>query len=118
MKKWLIALLVISGILAGGYLLVFKLVVPKSAAVFVPLSWQRIPFGEKRGLVHEYLGKPERTLPGGTERWVQVLTDRKRYLLDIGYGADSIATRYRLSYEVDLLGFSHRSIILEDSLEP
>jgi hypothetical protein len=114
MKKWLIIIGLLLALFIGGYVVVFKLIVPKTAAAFMPVKWQHIPIGQKRVTVHEYLGIPLRK-KGNTYQWEQKINDRKRYVLDVTYN-DTIAVKYFVAYEVQILGFMQRSEISYDTL--
>src|SRR5688572_12028447 len=114
MKKWIIIIGLMMALLIGGYVVVFKLIVPKTAAAFMPVKWQHIPLGQKKTVMHEYLGTPLRKA-GNIYQWEQKIDNRKRYVLDVTYN-DTIAIKYFVAYEVKVLGFIQRSEIKSDSI--
>jgi len=115
MKKWIVIIGLMLALLIGGYVVVFKLIVPKTAEAFMPVKWQNIPIGQKKIAVSEYLGIPVRK-NGNTYQWEQKINDRKRYVLDVTYN-DTIAIRYSVFYEVKMFGFMQRSEISSATLE-
>ncbi len=114
MKKWIVIIGLMLALLIGGYVVVFKLIVPKTAAAFMPVKWQNVPLGQKKSVVGEYLGIPVRK-NGNSYQWEQKINDRKRYVLDVTYN-DTIAIGYDVAYEVKILGWIQRSEIKSDSL--
>lgn len=115
MKKWIIIFGLMLALLIGGYITVFKLIVPKTAAAFMPVKWQNVPIGQKKNAVSEYLGLPVRK-KGNSYQWEQKINDRKRYVLDVSYN-DTIAISYDVGYEVEMFGFTQRSEINSDTLK-
>ena len=116
MKKWMVVAGLLAVLLVAGYFAIFKATVPSVAKAFTPLKWENIPIGEKRILVHEYLGLPDSVMPE-KDLWFSPINDMKRYVLDITYQEDSIARDYSITYEVDLFGLKHESEVASyDSL--
>lgn len=102
-------------LMAGIYVAVFRVLVPKSAAAFMPVHWRNIPLGETRKTVHSYLGSPA-AKSGSADQWVHRLTDHKRYVLKIKYDANGRASYYKLDYEVLYGGFRQSARISTDSV--
>lgn len=117
MKKWLIIIGLLLALFIGGYVAVFKLIVPKTAAAFMPVKWQNIPIGQKRNAVHEYLGAPS-VRDSNKDQWQQKINDMKRYVLDVTYSKDSVAINYNVVYEVEMFGLIQRNKISSDTLKP
>lgn len=115
MKKWLIIIGLLLLLLVCGFLVITRTIMPKAAKTFVPVKWQNIPLGQKRIVVHEYLGEPDSMLHN-KDLWKHKLNNNKQYQLTIGYNADSIARHYLIVYEVELLGISNTTEVSSDSL--
>ncbi len=116
MRKWLIIIGLLLALFIGGYLVMFKTVMPKVAVAFIPVKWKNIPIGEKRNIVHKYLGAP--SVPNiNKDQWQQKINDMKQYVLDVTYNKDSIAVYYNVAYEVEMLGVIQRSDISSDTLK-
>jgi hypothetical protein len=110
MNKWLIAVIVIVITLVVGYLAIFQWVVPNAARAFIPSRWQNVPLGEKKSMVHEYLGAPV-NIHNGREHWEQRIGPAKKYLLDVEYRVDTLSAGYEVRYAVKILGFTHLSLV-------
>lgn len=90
--------LIVTAILVGLWFLYFETVVPYVAKANIPYRWQNIPLGQKRFVVHEYIGEP------GIDAW-NVKGDEwtknvkaNRVFLNIRYNSDTIAIRYRIGF--------------------
>jgi hypothetical protein len=116
MRKWLIIIGLLLLLFVAGYFAVFKFMVPKVAASFMPVKWQNIPLGQKRTVLLEYLGTPDSSI-SNNDHWQQKINEMKKYVLDVKYNEDSVAVVYNINYEVDLLGFVQRTQVLADSLK-
>jgi hypothetical protein len=115
MKKWIIIIGLMLALLIGGYVVVFKLIVPKTAAAFIPVKWKNIPLGEKRVIVHEYLGKPA-SRGIGRDRWFHRLSDHKWYGLFLQYDTNMTAKKYRITYTVSWWKDSKTIEVMSDSI--
>ena len=114
MKKWMIITVLLLALLAGGFLTMFKVIMPRSATMLVPAKWRNIPLGQNRTIVHKYLGQP---LAGNVaeDNWENKLNNNKRYVLTVRYNADTIAGSYHIVYEVKLLGLTDITKVAADS---
>lgn len=116
MKQWLIIIILLLLLFTGGYFFLFRMVAPKAARAFIPVKWQNIPLGEKKAIVHEYLGEPD-TVIAGKEHWEQKLSSIKKYMLDVEYRGDTIALSYQVTYQAEVLGFKQSTDVYSDTLK-
>lgn len=116
MRNWLIIIGLLVLLLALGFFVFTSWILPKAAVKFVPVKWQNIPLGQKRITVHEYLDQPN-GVSDSVETWQHELTSSKKYVLKIGYRQDSIAIKYRISYEVTFFGFANTTEVISDSIQ-
>jgi hypothetical protein len=115
MKKWLIITGLLLLLLVTGFLVITKTIMPKAAKTFVPVKWQNIPLGQKRIVVHQYLGEPDSVF-NNIDLWKHKLNNAKQYQLSIAYDGDTTAVKYDIIYEVKLFGFSNTTEVSSDSL--
>ena len=115
MKQWLIIAGLLLVLLAGGYLVFSKLIMPKAAEAFIPAKWRNIPLGQKRTVVYEYLGEPVKK-GQVTDGWDQHINKSKKYVLLITFGQDSTAKKYGIHYEVEALGYTNVTNLSADSI--
>jgi hypothetical protein len=115
MKKWLIIIGLLLLLLMGGFFVFTSWIMPKAAVTFLPAKWQNIPLGQKRITLHEYLDQPD-SVSYSTDLWRHKLNNTKQYILNVGYGADSTAINYNITYEVKVFGFINSTEVRSDSL--
>ncbi len=102
MKRKLKIVLIIVFLLAVSYYFTFELAIPFAAGTSIPPRWNNVPLGQKRSIVHEYLGDPV----GGPQnsswdikgdQWRQNVKENTVFL-NISYDTDSTAKRYRIGF--------------------
>ena len=96
MKKNFLILLASLLFLFIMYSFVFNFAVPKSASFFLPVKWQHIPLGEKKMVVHAYLGKPIKE--SISEDDFEIKAGNNNYVLQVAYDKDTIAENYAIFY--------------------
>jgi hypothetical protein len=115
MKNWVIIVLFLFLFLLGGFFFFIKTIAPRAAAVFIPIKWQNIPLGESKTVVHNYLGEPD-TVIAANDHWEHKLNANKKYLLDIMYSGDTLCVSYKLTYNLNIVGFQQSTVIRSDTL--
>lgn len=99
-RKWMIGLCLTAILFFGIYLLLFNLVVPKTAYLTLPTKWWRIPLGQPRSIVHDYLGEPiarQNQADSTLEEWVSG-SKGKKYRLRLYYYTDTAVVNYSIHY--------------------
>lgn len=109
-KKLVVRVIAIIAVLACMWLIYFEAIVPFAAKVNIPYRWQNIPLGQKRMVVHEYLGKPLAEGVKGDE-WNQ-RKNKNSIFLNISYNSDTTAKRYRIGFVYNYW-FGKRTYILK-----
>ena len=102
---------VLSLVIALLVLLAFAIlvIVPEAVSITLPYRWDNIPVGQKRFVVHQYLGEPAKSSSSlaekNNEEWI-VKRENGEYVLTIYYDAkDSVATDYNLVFDYRLWFF-------------
>jgi hypothetical protein len=103
MRKILAVAIFVCSLTIIGYLVIFKIVVPRAASAFIPTRWQNVPLGQPKTVMHHYLGDPDTTI-NGKEYWEHEVTASKKYVLDVAYRYDSVSASYRVNYKIEWLG--------------
>lgn len=98
-KKAAVILVMVLLVLAGLQYMVFGWVVPKTAGFATPMKWHNLPLKEKRDMLQAYLGSPAAST-ADSDQWASG-SKEKRYLLQVYYNTDSIATAYALRYQFE-----------------
>lgn len=93
-------------ILIGLLIAVIFFIIPKAAAISLPYKWNRIPVDQKREIVLQYLGKPEKPSISAGDEWLAT-RENGAYVLTVFYNSDSVATNYKLIFNYKL-GFFHK----------
>lgn len=96
-KPWVFVLVLVLLVLAGLNLLLFGVVVPKSSFLALPQKWWRIPLGQPRQGVYDYLGQPVSRDKQGIEIWENG-TKGKKYRLRLYYLNDTVPKQYSIHY--------------------
>lgn len=111
-KKLVVRVLAIVAILVSMWLIYFEAIVPFAAKANIPYRWQNIPLGQKRTVVHQYLGKPmiDAWDVKGDE-WNQ-RKNKNSIFLNITYNPDTTAKRYRIGFVYNYW-FGKRTYILK-----
>ena len=115
MKQWLIIIVLLLALFAGGFFLAVKLIMPKAAVTFIPAKWQNVPLRQHRNVVLHYFGEPDSTA-GNTDIWKHKLSKAKQYSIVIDYDTASVARKYIINYEVVVLGYRSTTEIITDSV--
>lgn len=117
MKSWIKYITIIILVLLIGGLLAVNYAVPKLAVWAMPYKWKHIPVGEKKDIVHEYLGPPLQDSLWSTkgEEW-NIKRVSKKYVLKITYNKDTVAQDYKLYYSCKLFGFNKTYFLSSDTL--
>jgi len=95
-KYKLIAVIVV--LIGIAYWFVFELMIPFAAKANIPYRWQNIPLGQKRIVVHEYLGSPRingAQLKG--DQWSKDIKANKIFI-NVGYNSDTVASNCRIGF--------------------
>ncbi len=111
-KKLIIRSLIVTTILVGLWLIYFEAIVPFAAKANIPYRWQNIPLGQKRNIVHDYLGAPsinKWNIKG--DEWNQ-RKNKNRIFLNVTYNPDTTAKRYRIGFVYNYW-FGKRTYILK-----
>lgn len=95
-KKGIGILILIMLLMAGFKLLIFDLVIPKTANLTTPPKWRMMPLRQNREVLLDYFGNPAKS----QERVDEWSGGRKGkiYQLRVYYSADSIAVAYAIRY--------------------
>jgi hypothetical protein len=95
-KKGTGILILLMLLMVGFKLLIFDLVIPKTANLTTPPKWRMMPLRQNREILLDYFGNPEKS----QERVDEWLAGRKGKIhqLRVYYSADSIAVAYAIRY--------------------
>ena len=94
-------IIILFAILVGLLIAVIFFIIPKAAAISLPYKWNRIPVDQKRFVVHQYLGKPEKENISAGDKWFSS-RENGAYVLTVFYDKDSLATNYKLVFNYKL----------------
>ena len=83
-------------------------IIPRAVALTLPYRWDNIPVGQKRFVVHQYLGEPIKNNSSDTsEEWI-AKRENGDYKLTVFYNPkNSVASHYKLVFDYHL-SFFHK----------
>lgn len=84
-------------------------IVPEAVSITLPYRWDNIPVGQKRFVLHQYLGEPAKSTSSlaekNNEEWI-AKRENGEYVLTVFYNPkDSVATNYKLVFDYHLWFF-------------
>ncbi len=97
---------------AAVFILTVYFLIPKAASLTLPYRWNSIPLEQTRGVVLQYLGRPEDTSIAYTDQWI-ARRDNGEYVLKINYSKDSVAANYKLYFDYKLYFFHKEYLLVE-----
>lgn len=108
-KKGSGILILIMLLIVGFKLLIFDLVIPKTANLTTPPRWRMMPLRQNREVVLDYFGNPAKS----QERVDEWSAGRKGKLhqLRVYYSADSIAVAYAIRYRYSNFLFAKEYVL-------
>lgn len=108
-KKGTGPLILIMLLMVGFKLLIFDLVIPKTANLTTPPKWRMMPLRQNREVVLDYFGNPEKSQPR-QDQWTGGRKG-KLHQLRVYYSADSIAVAYAIRYRYSNFLFAKEYVL-------
>ncbi len=116
MKKWIKYFIVFIVFMAGLYILSLYYAVPKLAEATIPLLWKKIPLGQKRDMIYEYLGDPSYTVSSKGAFW-HSYSNKNLYKLQVICNKDTVISEYRIYYYYKIFGYQRELLLRRDTLQ-
>lgn len=118
MKRRIKPVLAILAFLALVYYFFYEIALPYAAKANIPARWHNIPLGQKRMIVHEYLGLPSvgHSWDVKADFWFRKVKKNSLHL-EIRYNMDTAAAGYKIMFYYNSWLLNKKYTLEEESFQ-